>query len=298
MICLADATNLGHSCHVASHLFPLRSCILQLGIFSYSLEEHLSSKLPELTTTSTRSSVCSRSSRGRPTSSPSRCSETASSGLVQNNLYAEPKKLIAHGYASTHPEPRGKRPRTVYTITPSGRQALHRLAQTPAAEPRWEAESMVKFHFATGSTKEQLLANVHEFRQHAVARWQAVAEIFRPYLEGNEPFPNRTHLNVIPEDSSSRPHAAKPNGQTEQSKKSKNGTHPRDPKTTRQRSPHSRSRSPPEPPESQPQASVALLEGAQGTPTRGTVGLAGTGCYLTECINGDDHPLARPLQHR
>ena len=159
----------------------------------------MSSKLPELTTTS-------YAILGLLTIKPWSTYELAKQmqrdrfvwPRAESNLYAEPKKLIAHGYASTHPEPRGKRPRTVYTITPSGRQALTDWLQTPAAEPRWEAESMVKFHFATGSTKEQLLANVHEFRQHAVARWQAVAEIFRPYLEGNEPFPNRTHLNVIP----------------------------------------------------------------------------------------------------
>ncbi len=43
---------------------------------------------------------------------------------AESNLYAEPKKLIAHGFASAHSEPRGKRRRTVYSITPSGKRAL------------------------------------------------------------------------------------------------------------------------------------------------------------------------------
>ena len=117
---------------------------------------------------------------------------------------------------------------------------------------------MVKFHFATGSTKEQLLANIHEFRHHATARWKAVAEIFRPYLEGNEPFPNRTHLNVIPARlllETARLQAEWADRTIEEIQK---WDRPRDPKTTRQRSPHSKARSPPEPPESQPQASAAL----------------------------------------
>ena len=43
---------------------------------------------------------------------------------AESNLYAEPKKLIAHGLASAASEPRGQRRRTVYTITPAGRRAL------------------------------------------------------------------------------------------------------------------------------------------------------------------------------
>ena len=46
---------------------------------------------------------------------------------TESNLYAEPKKLIAHGLASASSEPRGKRRRTVYSITAAGRQALASL---------------------------------------------------------------------------------------------------------------------------------------------------------------------------
>jgi PadR family transcriptional regulator, regulatory protein AphA len=116
---------------------------------------------------------------------------------AESNLYAEPKKLIAHGFASAHSQPRGKRRRTVYSITSAGRQALAAWLGTPAAEPRWEAESLVKFTFATGGSKEQLLENLRDFRQHATARWKAVEAIMHPYLDGNEPFPERTHINVI-----------------------------------------------------------------------------------------------------
>jgi hypothetical protein len=44
---------------------------------------------------------------------------------------------------------------------------------------------------------EQLLAHLRDFRDHATARWNAVAAIFRPYLHGDEPFPDRTHVNVL-----------------------------------------------------------------------------------------------------
>jgi DNA-binding PadR family transcriptional regulator len=163
------------------------------------LEEYMSSNLPELTTTSyailgllsikpwSTYELTKQMQRGYGFVWP----------RAESNLYAEPKKLIAHGFASAHSEPRGRRRRTVYSITPAGRHALAAWLGTPAAEPRWEAESMVKFIFATGGSKQQLLENLRDFRQYATARWKAVEEIFRPYLDGNEPFPERTHINVI-----------------------------------------------------------------------------------------------------
>jgi DNA-binding PadR family transcriptional regulator len=116
---------------------------------------------------------------------------------AESNLYAEPKKLVAHGFASASAEPRGKRRRTVYSITPAGGQALAAWLETEAAEPRWESESIVKLLFATHGSTEQLLQHLHQFRDHATARWKAVAAIFRPYLEGDEPFPDRAHVNTL-----------------------------------------------------------------------------------------------------
>ena len=116
---------------------------------------------------------------------------------AESNLYAEPKKLIAHGFASANAEPRGKRRRTVYSITPAGRQALAAWLELAAAPPRWESESIVKLIFATNGSTEQLLEHLRHFREHAAARWKAVAAVFRPYLEGNEAFPDRTHVNVL-----------------------------------------------------------------------------------------------------
>jgi DNA-binding PadR family transcriptional regulator len=116
---------------------------------------------------------------------------------AESNLYAEPKKLIAHGFASANSEPRGKRRRTVYAITPAGRQALAAWLETTAAAPRWESESIVKLLFATDGSTEQLVEHLRNFRDYATARWKAVATIFRPYLHGDEPFPDRTHVNVL-----------------------------------------------------------------------------------------------------
>jgi PadR family transcriptional regulator, regulatory protein AphA len=93
--------------------------------------------------------------------------------------------------------PPSKRRRTGYAVTPAGRRAVAAWLETAAAEPRWESESIVKLLFATNGSTEQLLEHLRHFRDHAAARWKAVAAIFRPYLHGGEPFPDRTHVNVL-----------------------------------------------------------------------------------------------------
>ncbi|MGW4930318.1 PadR family transcriptional regulator [Agromyces sp. NPDC004153] len=116
---------------------------------------------------------------------------------AESNLYAEPKKLIAHGFATASPEPRGRRRRTVYTITTLGRHALREWIGQPAAGSRWESEAIVKLLFATNGTPGELLTHLRRFREDAVDRWRAAEAIFRPYLAGAEPFPERTHVNVL-----------------------------------------------------------------------------------------------------
>ena len=43
---------------------------------------------------------------------------------ARSKLYEEPKKLVAHGLAEADAGANGRRPRTVYSITPAGRRAL------------------------------------------------------------------------------------------------------------------------------------------------------------------------------
>ena len=67
---------------------------------------------------------------------------------AESNLYAEPKRLVAGGLAGAASRPVGKRRRTVYTITPQGRQVLERWLGRPAAASRLESETLVKVMFA------------------------------------------------------------------------------------------------------------------------------------------------------
>ena len=110
---------------------------------------------------------------------------------TQSNLYEEPKKLVAHGLARASSEMVGKRPRTVYSITPAGRRALRAWLPTASAGPVLEFEALVKVFFAEHASRADLLATIHGIREWVEGRAANGLALCREYLEGRGPYPER-----------------------------------------------------------------------------------------------------------
>lgn len=113
---------------------------------------------------------------------------------AESKLYEEPKNLVAHGLARAAGEFTGKRPRTLYSITPKGRRALRRWLDEPGAGPVLEFEAILKVFFGDQGTKEQLLANIRSIRARAEADREHGLGFLREYVETGGPFPERTHI--------------------------------------------------------------------------------------------------------
>lgn len=116
---------------------------------------------------------------------------------AQSNLYAEPKKLVALGLATATDEKIGNRPRTVYNITPKGRQALAQWMPEPAAGPVLEWETLLKVFFAEQGSKDDLLSAIDGAHAWAEERAAASLPIPRGYLDGTGPFPHRLPWLVL-----------------------------------------------------------------------------------------------------
>src|SRR3954451_25128757 len=67
---------------------------------------------------------------------------------AESRLYEEPKNLVAQGLAVAEKTFVGKRPSTVYSITPAGRQTLEGWLKTPPAGPVLEFEGIVRVFLA------------------------------------------------------------------------------------------------------------------------------------------------------
>ena len=110
---------------------------------------------------------------------------------ARSKVYEEPKKLVAHGLARASADQVGKRPRTVYTITPKGRKALVAWTATQRAPPVLEFEGLLKVFFAEHGSKDDLLATIQGLRPWLAGRAAMGMRINQAYLTGQGPFPER-----------------------------------------------------------------------------------------------------------
>src|SRR5260221_5565008 len=67
---------------------------------------------------------------------------------ADSNLYEAAKSLVDHGLARATREFVGRRPRTVYSITPAGREALSRWVAESGKGPVTEFEGLLQVVFA------------------------------------------------------------------------------------------------------------------------------------------------------
>jgi PadR family transcriptional regulator, regulatory protein AphA len=117
---------------------------------------------------------------------------------AESRLYEEPKKLVAHGLATAAQEHVGQRPRTLYTITPEGRERLAAWVSEPADdEPELHAEAMIKVFFAEHGSRADLLATIEALRAWTDERLALSADICAEYQAGRGAFPERLPWLVL-----------------------------------------------------------------------------------------------------
>ena len=113
---------------------------------------------------------------------------------AETRLYEEPKNLVEHGLAAVTVEATGRRRRSVYAITPAGRDALARWLEEPSVAPRLECEALLRVFFADQGTKQQVLETLAGLEHQAdELRAQALAQ-GAEYLGEGPPFPERIHI--------------------------------------------------------------------------------------------------------
>jgi DNA-binding PadR family transcriptional regulator len=116
---------------------------------------------------------------------------------ARSNLFSEPKKLVAHGLARATEDAVGRRPRTVYSITPQGRRALRAWLGTPGDGPVLEFEQLLKVFFVDHGTTADARATIGSIREWAAAKDDENVEVARSYLAGAGPFPERAAVLIL-----------------------------------------------------------------------------------------------------
>ncbi len=110
---------------------------------------------------------------------------------AERKLYDEPRKLVDHGLAAVTRDAIGNRPRSVYRITPAGREALRAWLTEPGALAALEFEALMKVFFAEHGSKNQLVATLERIRDGMADRVARDADWATHYLGTRGQFPDR-----------------------------------------------------------------------------------------------------------
>src|SRR4051794_34408402 len=116
---------------------------------------------------------------------------------AESRLYEEPKNLTAQGLAVAEKKFVGKRPSTIYSITPAGRDALEKWLTTTPASPVLEFEGIVRVFLADLGTKDDVMQTITQMEKAATAMQTQGTAIAREYLSGQAPFQERAYLNAF-----------------------------------------------------------------------------------------------------
>jgi PadR family transcriptional regulator, regulatory protein AphA len=110
------------------------------------------------------------------------------------HLYAELKRLVERGHADAEVVDGRRRPRTRYTITATGRQALNDWLVSEPAPPSLEVEALLRVLLADQGTTQDIRAAVETTaRQARQLRAESIA-LVEDLLTTGGPFPQRLHL--------------------------------------------------------------------------------------------------------
>ena len=112
-------------------------------------------------------------------------------------LYEEPRRLAARGLARVRKEREGSRVRNRYEITDEGRRVLREWLATPGGPPRPQFEPLLRLTFVDHGTRPDAQAAVENLREWATAMRADGMEILHGYRDGQAPFPERSHINVL-----------------------------------------------------------------------------------------------------
>jgi DNA-binding PadR family transcriptional regulator len=116
---------------------------------------------------------------------------------AESNIYVEPKRLVELGLARAETQMVGRRRRTIYSITPKGRQALKRWLRTESAPSRYESETLLKILYGNYGTKDDLLTNLRRFAAEAETAKQTELAFAQEYLQGEHQLPEPLHLSTL-----------------------------------------------------------------------------------------------------
>jgi DNA-binding PadR family transcriptional regulator len=116
---------------------------------------------------------------------------------AESAIYREVKRLSAMGLLDGRKEHVGRRPRTVYSITERGREALRAWLGTPVSPFAMDFEALIRLFIAPLGTKEQIMATLGQVRDDVEGMLRFGGEVKQEFLEGMAVTQDQVHIRAL-----------------------------------------------------------------------------------------------------
>lgn len=116
---------------------------------------------------------------------------------AESGIYAEVKRLTKLKLIHAEQSYVGKRPRTIYSITAEGREALREWFSTPPSGVSLEFEGLLRVFLSPFGTLEQLLATLNSVQADADELLKLGTGVGQEYLEGHAPFQKQVEVRAL-----------------------------------------------------------------------------------------------------
>lgn len=116
---------------------------------------------------------------------------------AESAIYREAKRLSAMGLIEGTTEYTGKRPRTVYSITEAGKDALREWLGTPISSFSMNFEAMLRIFVCPLGTKDEALHTLDQVRADAQAMLRFAGEVKQEFIDGINVTQDQVYIRVL-----------------------------------------------------------------------------------------------------
>ena len=119
---------------------------------------------------------------------------------AESAIYREAKRLASMGLIEGEKEYTGKRARTVYSITETGKEALREWLGTPVSPFSMEFEAILRIFIAPLGTKDELLSTLNQVKTDAREMLEFAGEVKQEFIDGINPTQDQAYIRALPVD--------------------------------------------------------------------------------------------------
>lgn len=116
---------------------------------------------------------------------------------AESRIYSEAKVLVERGWATSEAVVVSKRTRTVYRITPAGKDALGAWLSTPPRATDLECEPLLRIFLGDLADTDAMRGALDQLRRDAEAILSVGRRVSQEYLAGSAPFQDQVHLRAF-----------------------------------------------------------------------------------------------------